>query len=194
MVTARRLDPQYTPEEYLASEEQAQGKSEYVQGRIYALAGGSVNHNRITSSVNAQLHLALQNMPCEAFSSDMRLLVTENGLYTYPDAMIVCGGPEFPPDRNDTVTNPSVIVEVLSPSTQDYDRGQKFESYRSIPTLRDYILIHQDRVYIEHYQRLEAGRWLLTELNDVDSTLVLDSLGVSLSLHRNYQRVDWSAA
>jgi Uma2 family endonuclease len=194
MAVALRREKLYTPEEYLALEETAEYKSEYFKGQIFAMAGGSANHSRIVSSVNALLFLSLRGRGCETFNSDMRLLVKANGLYTYPDAMVVCGKPAFLEGRTDTLTNPIVIVEVLSKSTQDYDRGQKFELYRALPTLQEYVIIHQDRVYIEHYRKLLNGRWELSELTEQNDLLLIHSLKIELSLPLIYERADWLAA
>lgn len=191
MAVARRPEPYLTPEAYLAQEEQALQRHDYYRGNVYAHAGGSVNHNRIAGNLNARFNLSLRKTPCEAFTSDMRLLVKSHDLYTYPDAMIVCGKPEFARARNDTIVNPLVIVEVLSPSTQDYDRGQKFELYRAIPTLADYVLVHQDRVFIEYYHRERDGRWILTEITGVDAKLALQAVEISIPVRELYDRVDW---
>ena len=148
----------YTPEEYLALEEAADYRSEYFQGEIFAMSGGSANHNRITKNLVIALERSFENKPCEAFMTDMRLLVKKNGLYTYPDIMAVCGQLEFAEGRDDTLTNPVVIVEVLSKSTQDYDRGGKFALYRAIETFQDYVLIDQHTIQVEHFHRLDDGR------------------------------------
>ena len=194
MAVALKHERLYTPDEYLALEETAEGKSEYYKGEIFAMSGGSANHNRIVSSINAFFHSGLRGRRCESFTSDMRVQVKAHGLFTYPDAMIICGQPEFWNNRNDTVTNPILIVEVLSESTKDYDRGQKFEFYRTIPTLRDYVLIHQDRVHIEYYHKLEDGRWLLTEIGDPEALLILETVDLTLPVRSIYERVDWLAA
>jgi hypothetical protein len=118
--------------------------------------------------------------------------VQDNGLYTYPDAMVVCGSVEYAEGRNDTITNPIVIFEVLSKSTRDYDRGKKFELYRDLPSLQDYALIDQERVYLEHYHKVADGRWTLTIFNSLETTLTLTTIEVSLAVSRIYHRVDWS--
>jgi Uma2 family endonuclease/predicted nucleotidyltransferase len=181
----------YTPEEYLALEEVVETKNEYFQGEIFAMSGGSANHNRIAVSVCMMLAAEFEESSCEVFSSDVRLLVQAIGLYTYPDAMVVCDPVEYVEDRNDTVTNPIVIVEVLSKSTREYDRDKKFELYRDLPSFRDYLLIDQDRVYIDHYHKLEDGRWVLTLFNNPDTDLTLTAIEVSLSVRRIYHKVDW---
>jgi len=180
-----------SPEEYLAMEEQADHKSEYFNGEIFAMVGASINHNRITGNINAFFNTALARSTCESFASDMRLQVKANGLYTYPDVMVVCGKPEFATGRNDTITNPILIVEVLSPSTKNYDRGQKFMLYRAIETLLDYVLVDQDRPHVEYFHRLDDGRWILTEFDTMDASLQLEALQLEIPLSRIYQKVDW---
>ena len=135
----------YTPEEYLAMEETADYKSEYFQGEIFAMAGGSFNHNLIVSNVHGELRNTLRGKPCNVLMSDMRLLTEWNGSYTYLDVMVVCGKVEFAPKRNDRLTNPNVIVEVMSPSTHDYDRVRKFALDKKIESLREYLLIDSEQ-------------------------------------------------
>lgn len=183
----------YSPEEYLALEELAEYRSEYYRGEIFAMSGGSVNHNRIAKNVVVTLDAALASKPCETFITDMRLLVKKNGLYTYPDVMIVCGRLEFATGRTDTLTNPVAIIEVLSESTQAYDRGAKFELYRALETLQDYVLIDQSRVHVEYFHKLDDGRWLLTEFNELEMVLRLEAVGVELPLSQVYQRVEWES-
>lgn len=178
-----------SPEEYLAQEETAEGRSEYYQGQIFAMSGGSVNHNRIAKNMVIALDGAFGNKPCEAFITDMRLLVKPNGLYTYPDVMVVCGQLEFAQGRDDTLTNPVVIVEIISKSTEGYDRGAKFELYRALDSLQDYVLIDQYKVHVEHFHRLEDGRWILQEFNQLDATLPLDTIDVEITLPQIYQNV-----
>ncbi len=184
----------YTPEEYLALEEQADYKSEYYRCEIFAMAGGSYNHNVIVGNLYAILNRAFETKSCTALMSDMRLLVEREGLYTYPDVMVICGKPVFVQNRTDTVTNPLVIVEVLSKSTQDYDRGFKFEAYRTIETFQDYLLIAQERVHIEYFHKLEDGRWLLTEFNAAQDNLKIESIDLEIPIARIYNKVDWFAA
>jgi Uma2 family endonuclease len=181
----------FSPEEYLALEEAAEFKSEYYQGEIFAMVGASVNHNRIVRNLLVALAEYLAAKPCEAFASDMRLLVKENGLYTYPDVMVVCGKLEFAEGRTDTLTNPTVIFEVLSKSTQDYDRGGKFALYRPIETFQDYVLVDQHCLQVEHFHRLEDGRWILQEFKAPEAEVLLDSIGVTIPLSRMYHKVDW---
>ncbi len=188
------LKPQktyYTPEEYLALEEEAEYRSEYYQGEIFAMSGGSANHNRIIKNLVIALESAFEGKPCEAFITDMRLLVKKNGLYTYPDVMAVCGGLEFAEGRDDTLTNPAVIVEVLSKSTEGYDRGAKFELYRALDSLQDYVLIDQHKIHVENFHKLEDGRWILQEFNRIEDTLTIESIDFEIPLQQIYQRVAW---
>lgn len=184
--------PKYiTPAQYLALEEMATTKSEYFRGEIFMMAGGSPNHNRIAGNIFAEFNVGLRGRRCEAFNSDQRLLVNRNGLYTYPDAMIVCGKIEFADPNRQVITNPTVIVEVLSPATKNYDQGGKFELYRDIPSFRDYILAHQDKVYIEYFHKGEDGRWVLTEFKVLTDQIRIISIDLALSLDRIYERVEW---
>ncbi len=183
----------YTPEEYLALEETAEYKSEYCNGEIFAMAGGSTNHHRIVVNVSAALHAAFRDTPCEVFASDVRLL-TPSGLYTYPDVMVVCGKIEFAEGRNDTITNPVLIVEVWSESTKAYDRGDKFDLYRALTTLRDYVMIDQKTAHIEYFRRLEDRIWLLTDYRQMEGILKLDSIAVEIPMAEIYSKVDWTSA
>jgi Uma2 family endonuclease len=182
----------YSSEEYLALEEEAEYRSEYYQGEIFAMAGGSANHNRIAGNLYTDLNIAFEGKPCEAFINDVRLLVKKNGLYTYPDVMMVCGKLQFVKGRDDTLTNPIVIIEVLSDSTAGYDRGAKFELYRALKTLQDYILIDQTKVHLEHFHKLKDGRWILQEFEQLEDKLPLESVEVEISLQRIYRNVEWS--
>jgi len=189
---ALRQQENYTPEEYLALEETADYRSEYFRGEIFAMSGGSANHNRIARNLVVGLDTAFADKPCEAFINDMRLLVKENGLYTYPDVMAVCGQLEFVPDRTDTLTNPSLIIEVLSKSTAGYDRGAKFELYRALNSLQDYVLVDQAKIHVEHFHRLDDGRWLLQEFNELEDVLKIETIEFEISLTQIYQKVDWT--
>jgi len=179
-----------TPEEYLVLEEQADYKSEYWNGEIFAMSGASNNHNLITGNVHAALHQLLSKRPCRTYVNDMRLLTNPKGLYTYPDVMVVCGKIEFAPKRDDTVMNPAVIVEVWSDSTQAYDRGKKFALYRQIPSLKDYVMIDQTQPYVEHYRR-EGHFWVFETLETIDAILTLTSLECEIPLAVMYEKVEW---
>lgn len=179
-----------TPEEYLAREAQAEYKSEYHNGEMYALAGGSANHNLITSNILVALRHLLSQRSCRVFINDMRLHVKQSGLYTYPDVMVVCGKIEFVTGRDDTVINPVVIVEVWSDSTKAYDRGEKFAMYRQIPTLQEYVMIDQTRFYVEHFRR-DGNFWVLETIEQMDTSLNLPSLDCGIPLTTIYEKVEW---
>jgi Uma2 family endonuclease len=191
---AQRSYKLFTPQEYLVQEEVSESKSEYFRGEIFAMAGGTANHSRIAVNATGELHQALRRFPCQTFNSDLRLLVEENGLYTYPDVMIVCGQLQFAPDRNDTITNPVLIVEVLSESTRDYDRGMKFQLYRDVPTLQHYILIDQDEVRVEHYRK-QKNEWVFTSFTHLKDALTirLDEGEIKLRIRDLYDKVDFGA-
>ncbi|HAS52531.1 MAG TPA: hypothetical protein DCS21_12640 [Gammaproteobacteria bacterium] len=178
----------YTPEEYLALERQADYKSEYVNGSIFAMAGASREHNQIAFNIAGELHHQLKNRPCLAYVNDLRVKVNATGLYTYPDMVALCSEPDFEDAGMDTLLNPSVIIEILSPSTEAYDRGDKFAHYRRLPSLMEYVLIAQDKVRVEHYQRQDQ-QWMLTEMDHLDNTLCLTSIHCELPLCEIYAKI-----
>lgn len=181
--------PVITPQEYLARERHAEIKSEYYRGEMFAMSGASREHNLIAVNVAGELRGQLRDRDCEVYQSDMRVRVSATGLYTYPDVTVVCGGPQFEDAEADTLVNPKVLFEVLSPSTADYDRGGKFAQYRRLPSLAEYVLISQDRPLIEHYVRQPHGEWLLAEKTGMEDTLVLPSIGCALRLSEIYLKV-----
>ena len=181
----------YTPQEYLALERKAETKSEYYRGEIFAMSGASRIHNLISGNLFALIWNQLRGRACVVFNSDMRVKVDWSGLYTYPDVSALCGEPEFDDEHVDTLLNPSVLVEVLSPSTEDYDRGGKFELYRQIPSLRDYLVVAQDRVFVEHHTRSDDGSWRLVDHRALEDELVLCSIGCSLKLRDIYDKVEF---
>ncbi len=153
------------------------------------MAGASESHNLIVMNVGASLHQQLRNRPCRVYPSDLRLKIPRTGLFTYPDLMIVCGEPQFEFDRRDVITNPIVLVEVLSNSTEAYDRGVKFEQYRTLESLRQFVLIAQDRVSIESFRKTEEGEWILSATGDLQQMHRLDSIECSLALADVYDKV-----
>ena len=179
----------FTPEEYLAIERKAEYKSEYFNGEMFAMAGASEPHVSIVANVMYLLVGQLRGRPCKAYSNDLRVQVGPTGLYTYPDVVVICGQPQFADAERDMVLNPILIVEVLSDSTQDYDRGRKFEQYRSLSSFKEYVLIAQDRCHIEHFVRQPDNRWLLAETNKIEDTLHLSSIDCTLALTEVYDKV-----
>ena len=176
-------------DEYFAREETAEHRSEYYCGDVFAMAGGTPNHNRITVNLASLLNSQFRDRPCEAFSSDLRVQVARDVHYTYPDVAVVCGELILAEGRTDTITNPVVIMEVLSESTRDYDRGTKFTAYRSIETLTDYILIDQDTVHIEYFSKELDGTWRLREFFNTEEVMEIKSIEAALPAKAIYERV-----
>jgi Uma2 family endonuclease len=178
-----------SPEEYLRQERLAETKSEYIYGMILAMSGATPNHVRITVNVSSELHQQLKDKPCEVFTTDLRVRVAEGGMYAYPDVVVVCGEPVFETEELDVLANPTVIIEVLSQSTESYDRGLKFNRYRRRASLQEYVLVAQDRISVERYAR-EGDHWVLTEANSLDDTLELSSIGCTLAVRDVYRKVN----
>ena len=181
-----------TPEEYLAHERAAEVKSEYIAGQIYAMSGAGRAHGLINMNLSRLLSTQLGDQPCEAFASDMRVKVSAARLYTYPDLVVVCGEPLFEDAQVDTLLNPTLIVEVLSPSTEAYDRGAKFAYYRQLPSLREYLLVAQDRILLDHFLRDEAG-WRFTSAADPTAVATLPAIGCALPVAEVYHKVAFAA-
>jgi Uma2 family endonuclease len=179
---------QYTVDDYHRIEETSPIRHELHNGEIFAMAGGSVAHNHISANVLSLLRVALAETPCSAFGSDMRLL-TPAGLLTYPDVMVICGGIQLVPGREDEVTNPVLLVEVLSDATRNYDRGEKFGFYKSIPTFREYLVIEQKDPWVEHHIRGEGGSWSSRTYDSLNEVVKLTSVPVELSMGGVYAKV-----
>ena len=177
-----------TPREYLAWERKQPFKNEYHNGQIIAMSGASRAHNRITVDITTQLNSQLMNSGCEVFASEMRVRTSPEVSYFYPDVIVVCGEPRFEDDTFDTLLNPILVVEVLSPSTAAFDRGEKFEHYKQLASLQEYILISQDRVRVEHY-RCEGTQWTHNRFQHLEDTLSLTSIECEVPLRAIYRRV-----
>lgn len=171
----------YTVEEYLSLEASTREKHEYLDGEVFAMGGASEAHNVIVGNVLGELRQQLKGKPCRVYPSDLRVKVSSTGLYTYPDVIVVCGRSELE-QPGDTLLNPNVIVEVLSESSEAYDRGKKFEQYRSLASLTDYLLVAQDKPLVEHYARQSEGRWLLVVANRTVDSMEIASIGCTLAL------------
>lgn len=182
----------WTPEEYLAFEREADTKHEYLDGQIYDMAGASEEHLIITGNTAASLHGQLRKRDCVVLANDMRVKVNKADLYTYPDLVIICGKRNFDDLAYlDTLLNPTVIIEVLSPSTEKYDRGEKFRRYRTLESLQDYVLISQDKPLIERFSRQVDGGWLLTDAQGLEAEMSLPSVECVLSLADVYEKVNF---
>lgn len=193
-------DYSMTEAEYLAFERASEVKHEYIGGEVFAMigasramAGASEAHNLLCTSISFVLYSQLRKRPCKIYPSDMRVKVLATGDHHYPDISIVCEKPSFADNIFDTLLNPIVLIEVLSPSTEAYDRGKKFQSYRQIPSLREYLLISQDSPHIERYLLNDNGKWELSEAIGLESSLELSSIDCVLTLADVYEKVDFES-
>ena len=189
---ASKTKPRYTPQEYLALERSSDLKHEYYAGEIFAMGGASERHNIIVTNIVRELSLQFKGRPCKVYSNDMRVKVDPSGLYTYPDVIALCGKAMFDDEQRDTLLNPTLIIEVLSKSTEAYDRGEKFEHYRKIESFGEYLLVSQDKHHIDHYVRRPDNQWLLSDASDIKDALELPSLGSRLLLSEVYDKVDFA--
>lgn len=183
--------PRVSPEEYLAQERASvDQKHEYIDGEVFAMVGASTAHIKITLSIGASLREQLKKTPCQAFLSDLKILAgNKANSFFYPDIVVVCGALNFHDENKDVVTNPKIIVEVLSPSTEVYDRSEKFFRYQQIESLSDYILVSQDAICIEHRTRYDGKQWLLKIIDSIDLSLTINSISCTLELSDIYDRV-----
>jgi Uma2 family endonuclease len=179
-----------TEERYLEIERKAEFKSEYYQGEMFAMAGAKEAHNLIALNVAAEFRQQLRPRPCRAYMSDMRVRVNLSGLYSYPDVTVVCGEPQFLDEQRDTLLNPNLIVEVLSPSTEAYDRGRRFKQYRSVESVSEYLLVSSEQIGAELFTRQPDGSWLLTAVSRLEDWLDLRSVGCRLAMADVYEKVE----
>src|SRR3569833_2946812 len=186
--------PYLTPDQYLEIERAAEFRSEYLDGAMYAMAGASRNHGRIVGNAFAFLHQQLEGRDCEPAMADQRLAIPSHHLITYPDVFVTCGPDQYFDDRRDTLADATLIVEVLSVSTKNYERREKFFFYRSLPSFREYLLIAQDRVFVAHHIRQSDGSWLMREYTSLTDDIELPAIGCRLRLDAVYARVDFEAA
>jgi Uma2 family endonuclease len=193
-------EPIYTTEEYLRLERESEEKHEFLDGLVYAMAGESLEHNRICNNLNGLLYMQLRGKTCETLSKDIKVRsgpdprpkATIKGLYSYPDLLVVCGEPKFHDKYQDVLLNPTVIIEVLLPTTEAYDRVEKFSYYRHyLPSLVDYILVAQDRPLVEHHHRIETNRWETVYIDRLEDSFFIDSIGCRLQLAEIYERVSF---
>ena len=177
-----------TPEEYLEIDRASEERYEYFAGEMFLMSGGSGRHNTIIFNINTSLGAQIRGGRCRGYSNSQRVLVDRTGLYTYPDIVIVCGEPVYA--HGDTLTNPTLIVEVLSPSTENYDKGKKFDHYRRIPTFVEYLLVAQDRVNVQHHVK-EENRWWMEEFEGLTDEIHLPSVRGRLPLSDVYDNVEF---
>ena len=183
--------PHYTPEQYLEMEREADFKSEYLSGEIFAMAGAGESHNLIVTNIVRELSTRLKGRPCRTYPSDMKVEVGPAGLFSYPDASVVCGEPRFHDGKREMLQNPTLIVEVLSPSTEAYDRGIKFAQYRRIESLTDYLIISPNEFRVEHFVRQPDNHWLLSEVTSEEQAVVIASIDCELPMSEVYDRVEF---
>lgn len=176
--------------EYLSFERDALDKHEYYKGEIFLMPGASFKHNLIESNLRGVLHNFLKGKTCREFGSNLRVHIPENTLYTYPDILMLCDEPDFVDDEFDTITNPSILIEILSPSTANYDRGAKFELYRDIATLKEYMLIDSKTIHIVVYARNIDNTWTLSETKDLNDNVQLPSIDFTLKVADIYEGID----
>lgn len=193
-----RSHPKYSPDEYLALERGADERHEYLDGQVYAMAGESLEHGIICMNLSRIISTQLLGKSCQAFSKDMKVRSgpaprpgqTAKGLFSYPDLLVVCGEPKFHDEQRDVLLNPSVIIEVLSPATEAFDRGEKWARYQTwLPELSYYLLVSQSKPQVEHYHRQAGGEWLYSLVDGLEANLRLDSIGCTLQLADVYDRV-----
>ena len=186
--------PKLTVAEYLAIERKAEFKSEFYRGEMFAMAGASRQHNRAKENLIIGMGPQMRGGPCQSFSSDQRVRVELTGLYTYPDIVIVCGKPEYAPEDPDTLINPQVIFEVLSKSTEHYDRGKKFRHYQQLTSMREYVLVSTEEMNVEHYMRQPDGSWSIKYFTEPGEQLTLATVPVRVMLRDIYADVEFSPA
>lgn len=180
----------YSPEEYLELETAAEYRSEYFDGQIIPMAGGKPNHNKISLNLSSALNFALRKTMYDVFMSDLRLSIPDRSIYTYPDVMVVETPLVFADNRQDTITNPIAIAEILSDSTEKYDRGDKFRMYRTIPSFKEYLLISQTAMQVEKFSKNDEDRWVLSEYTGKDSKISFESFVFEIGLNELYDRTD----
>jgi Uma2 family endonuclease len=186
-----KIEKLLTPEEYLAFERESEIRHEYLDGKVFAMAGESLSHSRICVNLAGELRAKLKGKPCEPLSPNMKVRTSTASLFSYPDVTVVCGEPIFHDLKKDVLINPLVIIEVLSPSTANYDRTRKFQRYRmGNETLTDYVLVTQEFAFVEHYVKQNDGNWVYASYGDVNLEVSIDSIGCILSLREIYDRVE----
>jgi Uma2 family endonuclease len=182
---------EYTVEEYLRFEEASPDKHEYYRGEIFLMAGGSYNHNIVAGNVVGELRNVLiqNNKECDVSGSDMRIAIPQEEFYSYGDAIVVCGEPQFVQDRQDLINNPILIVEVLSPSTRKHDHTTKFELYKRLESFRHYLLVDPEQVHIEYHWKTDNAKWKKREITDINDAIPIVGMGIEVSVKELYRRI-----
>lgn len=190
MVAQVQIPRTYSPEEYLALEIASETRNEYIDGEIVSITGGLPNHNQIALNLAGTLNFLLKRQPYRVFMADQRLWIPQRRIYTYPDVMVIRGDLVFQEEHKDTLTNPILIIEVLSKSTQSYDRGTKFAAYRTIPSLQEYVLVSQYTHHVEQYIKAEAKKWTFQEYDHIEEEVTFASLSLAIALTDIYDKVE----
>lgn len=190
---ATQLNTFVSPEEYLAVERESDTKSEYFDGTVYAMTGASLRHIQIVSNLTIELGTQLRARPCRALPSEMKVRLPDSRKFFYPDMTVVCGKPLFHDERTDIILNPVLVIEVLSPSTEAFDRGAKFQAYQTLNSLMEYVLVAQDKPVVEQYVRRADGKWDYTAVIGLESSLLLPSVECTLNLSAVYDKVDFDS-
>lgn len=188
---AKQPTTHYTAAEYLTMERASSEKHEFADGEIFAMTGSSLKHNEIAQNISGGLRTQFRDRTCRVFTLDVRVCVHPDYRYTYPDVVVVCGEPKVLDDKFDTLLNPTLIVEVLSESTRNYDRGDKFQQYRDVVSFCEYLLVDQDKVHIELFTKQTDGRWTFWETNSIEAVVPLESVGASLRVSEIYSNIDF---
>ena len=186
-----QLNSKFTPEEYLAFERRSEVRHEYVDGELFAMSGASERHNQIVVNLSREISTQFKGRSCKVYTNDMRVRIEGTARYVYPDVTAVCGPGRFDDKEQDTLITPNLIIEVLSASTEAYDRGGKFEYYRRIETFAEYVLVAQDKPHIEQFSRQPNGQWLFTATSGLESSVELTSVGCRLLLAEIYDKVEF---
>ncbi|MGY6529620.1 MAG: Uma2 family endonuclease [Cyanobacterium sp.] len=189
-MVAQLTKQQYTIEEYLELESQAEVRHEYIDGEILEMAGGTTNHNLVTGNIYIALRLALKGKNYPVFIENVRLWIAQHKMFTYPDVMVIAQNPEYHGENKTTVTNPIIIIEILSNSTRDYDLGRKFEYYRSLHSLQEYILVDPEKPLVMSYHRNSDQQWSLNILENINNTLTLNSISIKVNLKDIYEGIE----
>src|SRR2546423_811232 len=190
---ATQLNTFVSPEEYLAAERESDTKSEYFDGVVYAMTGARINHIRIITNLTRELSNQLLTRPCDVLSNEMKVLLQDSRKFFYPDVTVVCGEIQFHDDRRDIILNPTLIIEVLSESTEAFDRGAKFQAYQTLDSLKEYVLVAQDGPVVEQFVRQADGKWTYTSVAGLEGSLSLPSVECTLNLSAVYDKVDFDS-
>lgn len=182
----------YSPEEYLELEINSEERNEYIDGEIITMTGAKPNHNQIALNLGSTINFYLKGKPYQVFIADQRLWIPKRRIYTYPDVMITSLPLQFQPNRKDTIINPLILIEVLSQGTKNYDKDEKFEAYRTIENFKEYVLIDQYKIKVEHYVKTDENKWLFSEYNELNQTLSLTNISLEISLTDIYDKVDFN--